>query len=937
MNINPNISGYGVEYQQALNELQEINQATIEQLSNDEEVSDVLSTSTEALGDLEIDPQNPRLPNPNQALLSSVPTNPQLIDYFIQNSEAMKELIFSVSYYSDLVNAGIPEAEIESMVKSILVNNSNSPYTPDALVKRAMGEIMHQELQAEPNAELETEWFNLRAELLSQNEPTAKLLIQQWTQHFIQEGNTPERAAELANKAAVLSVDQTLSEEGVITPFYGMHPAIDGAVLAAIKTSLEGVENAQFKAALAQDLVSAGNMITNGVSGATQVENPEQLSQDAIDALAAKNEGHKEYIEELLVMLQQVPMNSQEKVAILEFMKFVAIAINNMDAAIAQMNIDDTRLTKSEAQMKIETAVANMENKISEIKEAMRKLREMQEKVEKMKNMFGVFSVLADVMMSVMMAVFGVIIVAVAPLLAATVTVLVSYVIGAQVFLAALGILGMIIGTIIAIILFATGAGIPLAIVVEVIVIVVLAVITIVAEILVMIVTAIIGVIALILGAILLMALLVLALLAVSKALTEHTNVTEDLADSFGPALLNLLDQVGIDVDLDTCYWICAIAPIVIVAVILVAVPLILILAIVLVPIIAVIGTPLMLSIPVVFLAALAVAWIALLAFVVVASLLPSFVAIFAFAAALLVAIVLLLVAVLFWIAALIVALLPVILVVLLAIILAAAGLIAATLLPAIIMTMLQWIPMFLKKAGAYKSIAEGLGEAMGLSEEDIEGLELALTGMGAMATASSGQQVNENVMSGPSAEEQEEMDAMGTEYGMETEMEGLEATIDRISKYIGMLNGPNITEEYREEYEKKSIGSQAAQIEELMKVMKQVKIQLQKVLDAMTKGGTGEGMDLGSAQQELSTFIQTSLTSALPSLKKILPEDLANMATPENTGGAGGDIIGSLQSLAVQSMPDADRMRENAQRDLDRYLAEEEEEKYETANVFMS
>lgn len=95
--------------------------------------------------------------------------------------------------------------------------------------------------------------------------------------------------------------------------------------------------------------------------------------------------------------------------------------------------------------------------------------------------------------------------------------------------------------------------------------------------------------------------------------------------------------------------------------------------------------------------------------------------------------------------------------------------------------------------------------------------------------------------------------------------------------------------------------------------------------------------MDLGSAQQELSTFIQTSLTSALPSLKKILPEDLANMATPENTGGAGGDIIGSLQSLAVQSMPDADRMRENAQRDLDRYLAEEEEEKYETANVFMS
>ena len=776
-------TGMGMEALQAQEQIEQINQQALQQVAQEQEATETLSASMEErVTDIQIDPQNPKPPDPNYALLGTVPTNEQLIQFFVKNTEALDKLLNAIPAFKKLVDVGISKSEIKSLVKDMLVNNSNSPFAPDTLAKKAIGQILEQELETSPNTELEGTWFNLRAELLVQNEPTARLLIEKLKQHYINQGHSPDEAANMAMKEAVLTVDQKLSGGGDVVPSYGTHVDLADAVLYAIKVTLGETEYAQFKAALAQDLVTGGDMIVKTVTKATEVENPEQLSQDAIDALAAKNEGHKEYIEELLTLLQQVPMNSQEKVAILEFMKFVAIAINNMDAAIAQMNIDDTRLTKSEAQMKIETAVANMESKIGQIKEAMRKLREMQEKAEKMKNMLGVFSVLADVIMGVMMALFGAIILAAAPLLAGTLIVLVSYVIGAQVFLAAFGILGMIIGTLIAFILLATGVGAGVALIVEICVVLFIAIVTIIAEILIMVVTAIIGVIALIIGAVLLMAILVLALLAVSKAVTDHTNVTEDLADSFGPALLNLLDQIGIDVDLDTCYWICAIAPIVIVVVILVAVPLILIALIVLVPIIAVLGTPIMLSIPVVFLAAMAVVWLALLAFVAVAALLPAFIGILAIAAASLVAIVLLLVAVVFWIAALIVALLPVILVVLLAIILAAAGLIAATLLPAVIMTMLQWIPMFLKKAGAYKTIAKGLGEAMDLSEEDIEKLELALTGMGAGATAMSGQQVNENVMSGPSAEEQEEIDEMGTEYGMETEMEGLEATIDKIS-----------------------------------------------------------------------------------------------------------------------------------------------------------
>ena len=123
--------------------------------------------------------------------------------------------------------SAVTQDTIIDHIREIISQNINTPYTLSALVGKGLADEMNLALQAHPNAALEGTWMDLRATLLVQNHPMASALIEVEKNELIQQGVDPIKALALANAAVVTQLDRALSENGVVTPYYGLHPKME--------------------------------------------------------------------------------------------------------------------------------------------------------------------------------------------------------------------------------------------------------------------------------------------------------------------------------------------------------------------------------------------------------------------------------------------------------------------------------------------------------------------------------------------------------------------------------------------------------------------------------------------------------------------------------------------------------------------------------------
>lgn len=277
----------------------------------------------------------------------------------------------------------ITEQDIHNFVVNKLLENPNSIYSAEALAGTAVAELMHNVLQVTNDPELKALWDNLRAQILTENNPMAEVLLSSMKQDNIDRGMSPKEAEAKAVGDLLQKLDVELSENGVVTPYYGTHPEMKGALSTLLTERLGGTDvSAQFVGQIETLLASEGGIIA-AMNAMAAVSSGESV-EDLMNGPMLQIDGSLQMINTAIAQVNSLPLPEGEKMAILAFMKQISEALAELKELMGLINLSDAERAGLEAAVTIEKAMGQMQSTIKKVRKLLDEIKKLERKRSKM-------------------------------------------------------------------------------------------------------------------------------------------------------------------------------------------------------------------------------------------------------------------------------------------------------------------------------------------------------------------------------------------------------------------------------------------------------------------------------------------------------------------------------------------------------------------------
>ena len=360
---------------------------------SDEQYDSSISTSDQGTEIFDISATHPTLSPPNPDAMTGTGTGlsfdptalkPQEITQFLQAFPQFTEFLNSQSIFT--------EEEIHNFVINTLLENPNSIYSAEALAGTSLAEQMYNILEVTNDPDMRVLWENLRADILMENNPMAKVLIESIKQDYIAQGFDPETAKQRAISDALNALDAELSANGVITPYYGTHPEMAGAISRVLTERLGGTDvSAEFVGQI-QNLLAAEAGIMAAMDAMAAVNSGESV-ENIMNGQFQKLDGAEDIINTAIPIINTLPLPEGDKVAILAFMKSISEALATLKELMAEINLTDAERAGLEYAAKVDSIMVGLRSAINQIREMMKEIQKMREKADKFGKLGKVFDI----------------------------------------------------------------------------------------------------------------------------------------------------------------------------------------------------------------------------------------------------------------------------------------------------------------------------------------------------------------------------------------------------------------------------------------------------------------------------------------------------------------------------------------------------------------
>jgi len=368
-------------------------QATGTQQIDESQYSSSVSQADAEKEAADISASNPTLVPPDPNAITGTGSGLGL-DPSTLTKEDITKFLAAYPQFTEFLNSQniISEEDIQNFVVNTLLENPNSIYSAEALSGTALAKQIYNILQVTHNPQLQELWENLRADILVQNNPMAQVLIESAKQDLIAKGVDPEAAEQQAKSETLHELDVELSDNGVVTPFYGTHPEMSKAISTVLAEKLAGSNVSSDFISQLETLVGTKDGLMAAMDAMAAVSSG-QSTDDIVKAHQGQLDEAQNVINTAIPMIQTLPLPDSDKAGLLAFMKAISEAISSLKALMAEINVTDSERAGKEFSAKMDQIQAALRTSLNKLKEMMDKIRKMERKMKKMSGLMKFFDI----------------------------------------------------------------------------------------------------------------------------------------------------------------------------------------------------------------------------------------------------------------------------------------------------------------------------------------------------------------------------------------------------------------------------------------------------------------------------------------------------------------------------------------------------------------
>ncbi len=400
MNIDPNISP---DIIRQLAWTTDINEAKLSLLEGEELQQSTIEPSKQEKSDAISDIGTPVLTVPNYDVILSKAAEESVSSENLTD-EAIQSTLDDFPEYAEFLSAQnlIAKSAIYASVRQKILENPGSLYSLKALAATALAEDMWGVYKATGESTVKEMWETIRVEILKINNPLAQVLIEANEKDLQRQGLSAEEAESEAIAKTLSELDAELSENGVITPFYGTHPKMNTAIAALLAAHFEDaaaaekfVNSVENLADMKQDIINLFASIqlaqTSGASG----------SEKSLAANKNVLGSAEKIIEEAMAQIDKLPLPASQKNSLLAFMKKISAALALLKQLVSELSMADLQKSKAQFSSKVDQIISQLHTQLEEIRKAMRAIK----KAKKKGGAFGILGKIMKILNKVMFAV----------------------------------------------------------------------------------------------------------------------------------------------------------------------------------------------------------------------------------------------------------------------------------------------------------------------------------------------------------------------------------------------------------------------------------------------------------------------------------------------------------------------------------------------------
>ncbi len=322
--------------------------------------------------------------------------------------EAIQSTLSDFPEYADFLSAQnlISKNAIYESIRQKILENPGSLYSLKALAATALAEDMWGVYQATGDSTVKKMWDDIRVEILKINNPLAQVLIEANEKDLQSQGLSAEEAKNEAIAKTLSDLDTELSENGVVTPFYGTNPKMKAAIAALLAKHFEDataaekfVSSVENLADMKQDIINLFATIqqtqTTGVSGS---EKSLAANKNVLDSA-------EKIVEEAMAQIGKLPLPASQKNSLLAFMKKISAALALLKRLVTELSMADLQRSKAQFSSKVDQIISQLNSQLEQIRKAMREIRKAEKKAHKFGILGKIMKILNKVMFAVMIVV----------------------------------------------------------------------------------------------------------------------------------------------------------------------------------------------------------------------------------------------------------------------------------------------------------------------------------------------------------------------------------------------------------------------------------------------------------------------------------------------------------------------------------------------------
>jgi hypothetical protein len=367
-----------------------------QEYENNEFRESSIGRAEEASTPSHLEPSNPQLPPPDGDLVAEQTHTSNLQKEDLTDQVILDELT-KYPQFKQLLDAQsfLSQDNIIDHARQVMLNNSNDNLDLAALAGKALSDKISEAASLEGSIALKEMANDLKAELLFENHPTAKILAESIKNDFIAEGKSPEEAEKLAMQKAVDMIQSKF--DGNIA---SASPKIDKAIATLLAAELGGTEEARNFVANLTEIVGMEGALMAAFDKMAAVQSDEGVENVSFAKYQDMIGSSQELVEAAMAQIDKLPIPGDQKTAILEFMKTISAALAELEEVMAEIEMADLMRAKDEMKGEIERIKIELKSKLKEIQKTLKKIK----KAKKKGGIFGKFGDMGKVLGPIVLA-----------------------------------------------------------------------------------------------------------------------------------------------------------------------------------------------------------------------------------------------------------------------------------------------------------------------------------------------------------------------------------------------------------------------------------------------------------------------------------------------------------------------------------------------------